>query len=87
MSLLNRGISELKLNRLDDARRDYETVEKIVPEPWQGVYLGLAQIAQKQNNTSAEIRYDKLYLKCAATNTSEFANIREHVQKLETHRG
>ncbi|HEY3857750.1 MAG TPA: tetratricopeptide repeat protein [Verrucomicrobiae bacterium] len=87
VSLLNRGIAELELNRLDDARKDYEAVEKVVASPWRTVYYGLAQIAQKQKNTSAEIHYDKLYLNCAPTNTIEFANIREHLQKLEAHGG
>ena len=72
VSLLNRGISEFEINRLDDARKDYEAVEKMVSTPWRAIYHGLAQIAQKQNNTSEEIHYDRLYLKCAPTNTVEF---------------
>ena len=31
--LLNRAISELQISRLDAAKKDYQAVEKMVPEP------------------------------------------------------
>ena len=85
--LLNRAMSELKADRLDAAKTDFQAVEKIAPEPWQAVYYGLAQVAQKQNDTSAEVRYDKLYLKYASTNAPEFAGITARLRKLEEHGG
>jgi tetratricopeptide (TPR) repeat protein len=85
--LLNRAISELKANRLDAAKTDFLAVEKMVPDPWRAVYYGLAQVAQKQNDTSDEIRYDELYLKYAPRNTPDFTNVMEQVQKLHGHGG
>ena len=83
--LLNRAISELQLNQLDAAKRDYETLEKMVPEPSHMIYYGLAQIAQKKNDKPAEIRYDKLYLQYAPTNTLEFTNMTQQLRKLGGH--
>ena len=81
--LLNRAISELQINRLDDAKKDYQALEKMIPRPSHMVYYGLAQVAQKQNDKSAEIRYDKLYLQYAPTNTAEFTNVTQQLHKLE----
>ncbi len=83
--LLNRAISELQFGRLEPAKNDYQALEKIVPQPSHMVYYGLAQIAQKQNDKPAEIRYDKLYLQCAPRNTAEFTNVTRQLQKLEGH--
>jgi predicted Zn-dependent protease len=83
--LLNRAISELQINRLDAAKNDYQALEKMVPELSQMIYYGLAQVAQKQNDKPAEIRYDKLYLKYASHNTPEFTNVTQQLHKLEGH--
>jgi tetratricopeptide (TPR) repeat protein len=81
--LLNRAISELQLGRVDAAKNDYQALEKKVPEPSHRVYFGLAQIAQKQNDKPAEIRYDKLYLQYAPTNTAEYTNVTRQLHQLE----
>ena len=83
--LLNRAVSELQVNRLDAARNDFQAVEKMMPEPSPAVYYGLAQVARKQNDKTAEIRYDKLYLRYAPHNTLEFSNLTQQVRKLEGH--
>jgi len=83
--LLNRAVSELQASRLDAAKEDFQAVEKMEPEPSPTVYYGLAQVAQKQNDKRAEIRYDKLYLRYAPNNTLEFSNLTQQVRKLEGH--
>jgi predicted Zn-dependent protease len=83
--LLNRAISELKINRLDAAKKDYLAVEKMVPEPWQIIYYDLAEIAQRQNDAAEEILYDRLYLKYAPSNTPQFTNVTQRLHKLEGH--
>jgi thioredoxin-like negative regulator of GroEL len=80
---LNRAISELQINKLDAAKIDYLALEKMVRERSPMVYYGLAQVAQKQNDKPAEIRYDKLYLEYAPTNTAEFTNMTQQLHKLE----
>jgi tetratricopeptide (TPR) repeat protein len=81
--LLNRAISELQINRLDAAKKDYLALEKMVPQPSHMIYFGLAQVAQKENDKPAEIRYDKLYLDYAPRNTVEFTNVTQRLRKLE----
>jgi tetratricopeptide (TPR) repeat protein len=81
--LLNLAICELQVNRLDAAKKDYLTLEKMVQQPSRMVYFGLAQVAQKQNDKTAEIHYDKLYLDCAPRNTAEYTNVTQRLHKLE----
>jgi len=83
LPLLSRAISELEIGRVDAARDDYLAVEKMTPEPSQAVYYGLAQVAQKQKDKAAEIRYDKLYLQHAPRNTLEYTNVTGQLRKLE----
>jgi tetratricopeptide (TPR) repeat protein len=82
--LLNRAISEFHVNRLDAAKNDYQALEKMVPEPSQSVYYGLAQVAQKQNDKAAEIHYDKLFLKYSPRHTPGVTNVTQRLHKLES---
>ncbi len=81
--LLNLAICELQINRLGAAKKDYQSVEEMMREPSPQVYYGLAQIAQKQNDKAAEIRYSKLYLQHAPRGTPEFAGVSQRLLKLE----
>jgi tetratricopeptide (TPR) repeat protein len=81
--LLNRAICELQNGQFTDAKKDYEAVEKMVPEHAYMIYYGLAQVAQKQGDKAAEIRYDQLYLKYAPHNTTEFTNVTQRLRQLE----
>jgi Flp pilus assembly protein TadD len=82
--LLDRAISELQINQLDAAKNDYLAVEKMSPDPPHMVYFGLAQVAQKQNDKPAEIRYERLYLQHAPRNTLEFTNVTRRLSSLES---
>jgi tetratricopeptide (TPR) repeat protein len=81
--LLNRAVSELQLNSLDSAKNDFLAVEKMVSVPWLGVYLGLAQVAHKQNDKSGEIHFDQLYLKYASHAAPDFTNVTQQLHSLE----
>jgi tetratricopeptide (TPR) repeat protein len=81
--LLNRAVSELQLNRLDAAKNDFLAVEKMESEPWLAVYLGLAQVAHKQDDKSGEIHFDKLYLKYASHAAPDFTNVTQQLHALE----
>jgi tetratricopeptide (TPR) repeat protein len=83
LPLLDRAVSELEIGRLDAAREDYLAVEKMTPGPPPAAYYGLAQVAQKQNDKQAEIRYDKLYLQHAPRNTLEYSNVTAQLRALE----
>jgi tetratricopeptide (TPR) repeat protein len=84
ISLLNRAISELQINRLDAAKKDYQDVEKMTPSPSQAVYYGLVQVAQKQNDKPTAIHYAKLFLKYAPPSSPEFASVSQQLHKWET---
>jgi tetratricopeptide (TPR) repeat protein len=58
---LNRAIAYLGAGQLDEARQDYEALEKIFPNAFQ-VYYGLGEIAWRKKDTNAAIQYYDLYL-------------------------
>lgn len=68
--ILNRAMAYLQVSNLDAARRDYETVSKAVPKAYQ-VYYGLGEIAYRQKNTAAAIKYYELYLANPPANVKE----------------
>jgi tetratricopeptide (TPR) repeat protein len=84
VSLLNRAISELQINRLDAAKKDYQDLEKLTPAPSQVVYYGLVQVAQKQNDRLTAIHYAKLFLKYASPGSPEFASITQQLHKWQS---
>jgi len=81
--LLDRAICELQNGQFPAAKKDYEAVEKMVPEHSYMIDYGLAQVAQKQGDKAAEIRHDQLYLKYAPQNTTEFTNVTQRLRQLE----
>ena len=60
-ALLNRGIAYLRLERFDEAKKDYQALEQRFPGQQQ-VQFGLAEIAWRQKDTNAAIRYYQTYL-------------------------
>ncbi len=69
-AVLNRAIAYLQVSNLDAARRDYETVIKAAPKAYQ-IYYGLGEIAYRQKNTAAAIKYYDLYLANPPANIKE----------------
>jgi Flp pilus assembly protein TadD len=78
-AMLNRAIAYLRSDHLDDAQRDYETVQKVFPTAFQVDY-GLAEIAYRRKDTNSAIQASERYLADvienskrtgASTNTSE----------------
>lgn len=68
--ILNRAVAYLQVSNLDAARRDYETVSKAAPKAFQ-VYYGLGEIAYRQKDTAAAIKYYELYLANPPANVKE----------------
>jgi tetratricopeptide (TPR) repeat protein len=83
-ALLNRAIANLQSGKLDAAKRDYESLRESQPESAYQIYYGLAEVAQKQKDTSAALKNYKLYLKHAPKGTSEYENIQQRVKELES---
>jgi tetratricopeptide (TPR) repeat protein len=82
-AMLNRAIAYLRADRLDDAQRDYEALQKAWPTAFQIDY-GLAEIAFRKQNTNAAVRSYELYLTHAPTNTSEAKFVIDRLKELTT---
>jgi tetratricopeptide (TPR) repeat protein len=82
-ALMNRAIAKLQAGKYDDAKHDYQQLEKLLPTPNYAVYYGLGEVASKTNDRSGAIRNFKKYLKYAPENSDEAKQVRERLQKLE----
>jgi Flp pilus assembly protein TadD len=79
---LNRAVTYLRADKLDLARRDYETLRKSLPSLYP-VYYGLQEIAYRERDTNAAVRYCQLYLTNAPPNTPEAKQIRDRLKELQ----
>jgi tetratricopeptide (TPR) repeat protein len=80
-ALLDRGIANLRCDKLDDAQRDYDALQKVLPTNIR-VNYGLQEIAYRKKDTNAAVRYCQLYLANAQTNTAEAKMIAERLKEL-----
>ena len=81
-----RGYANLQLDRLEDARKDYEFVVQARPDAYQ-VYYNLGDIAYKQKDNPSAIRYYELFLAKApaeVTNSPEARPIFTRLEGLKT---
>ncbi|MBN9692942.1 MAG: tetratricopeptide repeat protein [Verrucomicrobia bacterium] len=80
---LNKAISLLQLNRLDDAKREYQLVAERIPDlPM--IQFGLAEISLRRKNTNDALEHLEKYLKNAPTNTVEYSNVVERVSQMRS---
>ena len=86
-----RAICYLQSDRLDDAQKDYETVQKISPNllveqfrvyPFQ-IYYGLGEIAYRRKDTNAAIGHYQAYLTNAITSSEEARSVARRLQELK----
>jgi tetratricopeptide (TPR) repeat protein len=80
-ALFNRSIAYLSSGKLDDARADYEKLSQTYTNSFRIEY-GLGEIAWRQHKTNDAIKYYKLYLANANTNTAEATNIIQRLRQL-----
>jgi tetratricopeptide (TPR) repeat protein len=83
-ALLNRAIAYLRSERLDEAQRDYEVLQKAFPTAFR-VYFGLGDIAYQRQKTNDAIRYYQLYLANSPTNTEEAKFVIGRLKELKPH--
>jgi tetratricopeptide (TPR) repeat protein len=81
-ALANRAICLLQLNRLDEARRAYEELDRKVPDQHIFAY-GLAQIAERKKDSREALQQFERYLALAPTNTAEYTNVVLRVTQLK----
>src|SRR6185436_3382937 len=70
LALFYRAVTYLRSDKLDAAREDYETLQRLYPRFFQA-YFGLGEIAFRQKDTNAAIGHYQAYLTNAPPNSSE----------------
>jgi tetratricopeptide (TPR) repeat protein len=80
---LNRAIANLQIGNLDAAQKDYAAVAKVAPTAYQA-YYGLAEIAERNKDTSSAIKNYKLYLTNAPPQTEEAKLVQTRLKDLGT---
>ena len=78
----NRAICLLQLNRLDDARRDYELLNDKHPDQYI-LHYGLGEIADRKKESPEALKHFRRYLELAPQSTLEFTNVLAKVSRLE----
>ncbi len=81
-ALFNRAVAYLSAGKLDDALADYENLNRTFTNSFRVDY-GLGEIAWRKHETNNAIKYYKLYLANANTNTAEATNILQRLRQLE----
>jgi tetratricopeptide (TPR) repeat protein len=82
-ALINRAIAHLHTGRLDDSRRDYDTLSrKMVNIPHQ-VHFGLAEIAWRQKHAKLALKHYEEYLKAAPPDTAEYREVQQRIKRLK----
>jgi tetratricopeptide (TPR) repeat protein len=79
----NRALACLGSDRLDDARADYEKLNQAFTNSFRIEY-GLGEVAWRQHQTNDAIKYYKLYLANANTNTAEATNVIQRLRQLRS---
>jgi tetratricopeptide (TPR) repeat protein len=86
LALLNRACAYLGAEKLDDAQRDYEALQKAFPK-FYAVNYGLGEVAYRRKENAAALRYYNLYLDAAPTNNpamkTEIDAVRTRIKGLQ----
>ena len=85
LARINRAISRLKLNQLEEARADYQRLIRDGSEDFQVCY-GLAEVARLQKNGRQEVEHLERYLEIAPRQTGEFTNVVQRLAALRAAR-
>ena len=87
IALANRGIINLKLDRLDQAEKDYSTIAAVFAKrsadvPFQISY-GLGETAYRKKDYKKALLHYESYMKFAPPGTSEALRVQERVKELK----
>src|ERR1043166_6836527 len=82
--LMNRSICNLRSGRLEDAQRDYQTLETSLPKVPHTVYYGLFDVAYKKKTPKTARKYGELYLKTAPKGTPEYKDVEERTKRAKS---
>jgi tetratricopeptide (TPR) repeat protein len=82
LALLNRAIAYLRSGKLDNAKKDYEQLEKANSADFR-IPFGLGEIAFRQHDTNAAIQYYESYLRLNPPLPDEVQSIKQRLQELK----
>jgi len=82
-ALLNRAIAHLQIGKLDEAQRDYETVQSLLTTPVYGVAWGLHEVAYRKRDRKSAIRHGEAFLKLAPAGSPESNAVKDRLKKLK----
>jgi tetratricopeptide (TPR) repeat protein len=82
-ALMNRAIANLQSDQLDDAQRDYEELQKAMPN-LHSIYYGLGEIAYRRKNGADALKHYETYLKYAPPDTDEYKAIKQRLKELRS---
>src|SRR5207249_7450415 len=81
-AMLNRAIAYLRSGKLDEAQKDYETLQKVAPMSF-SIFYGLGEIAYQRKDTNAAIHNYELYLANAPRNPQEIKFVTNRLEELK----
>ena len=81
-AVLYRAIANFRTDKLDEAQKDYEFVQRQVPKLPQ-INYGLGEIAYRRKDTNAAIRNYEAYLTNASPKTTEYKYVGERLTELK----
>jgi tetratricopeptide (TPR) repeat protein len=81
-ALLNRAIAHLRLSHWDEAKRDYEELQKALPSDTR-IFYGLGEIAYRTGDTNSALRNYNLYLASAPKGSVEASNVAVRLKELK----
>lgn len=82
IAMLYRAIANLRSDKLDAARQDYETLQRQFTNSYQ-VYFGLGELAYRRKETNAAIRHYESYLTNALPNSPESQLVITRLKELK----
>jgi len=80
-ALLDRAASYLESGKYDEARKDYEALEKKFPKS-NDIRYGLGELAYRKKDTNGAVRYFQLYLANSPGNPSQAREVREKLNEI-----
>jgi tetratricopeptide (TPR) repeat protein len=82
LALLNRAFANLKIDQLESAQRDYESLEALAPDLLSVVY-GLHEVHWRKKNRKSAIKYAEKFVK-ASPDSTEGKELQGRLVKLES---
>ncbi len=78
----DRAIAYLRTDKLEEARSDYEVLQTVYTNSVP-IYYGLGEIAWRQKDTNAAVKYYQLYLTNAPPQSAEAKFVGERLKQLK----